>query len=62
MTTQEKRGAIAGGYVNRAGEQVWIVAWSRGRGSQEIKSENPFEPGQAVTLNADGALVRIRAR
>jgi len=58
----DKRGAISGGYVNRDGEKVWIVAWSRGRGTEEIKSENAFEPGQAVTLNADGALVRIRGR
>lgn len=62
MTTQEKRGAISGGYVNKAGEQVWIVVWARGRGTEQIKSANPFEPGQAVTLNAAGVLVRIRGR
>lgn len=58
----ETRGAISGGYVNNDGEKVWIVTWAHGRGQDQIKSENPFEPGQAVTLNGDGKLVRIRAR
>lgn len=58
----EKRGAISGGYVNQAGEKVWIVTWSHGRGQGQIKSDNSFEPGQAVTLDGDGKLVRIRRR
>lgn len=62
MSPLEKRGAIAGGYVNQAGEHVWIVTWSHGRGQEQIKSENTFEPGQAVRLTVDGKLVRIRAR
>ncbi|MBO9710702.1 MAG: hypothetical protein J7521_21070 [Caulobacter sp.] len=62
MASDPKRGAITGGYVNAAGDKVWIVVWSRGRGQEQIVSDNDFEPGQAVELNALGRLVRIRRR
>jgi hypothetical protein len=58
------RGTIQRSYRNGRGERVWLVAWASAYapGPPAVVSDREFETGQAVTINADGELVRLRPK